>query len=101
MGAYRILSSYRVSPKSRQQLRTFDGSFHISSYAGGATWTPAWKLHQDDPTEMLRRQIKKKFKNTKLRALYMSRCHIYPEEVRPVRSGQKAVIDLFDSYGMK
>ncbi|XP_055329159.1 39S ribosomal protein L13, mitochondrial-like [Paramacrobiotus metropolitanus] len=53
--------------------------YHHTGYPGGAVWTPAWKLHQENPTEMFRRNLRRKIKGNRLRDEYMARLHVYPE----------------------
>lgn len=43
-----IINSKKIAfPGEEWRRRAY---FHHTGYSGGATWTPAWELHDRDPT---------------------------------------------------
>ncbi|OQV18565.1 putative 39S ribosomal protein L13, mitochondrial [Hypsibius exemplaris] len=95
-------SKYIAMPEDKWELIEY---YHDTGYAKGRTWTPAWKLHQEDPTEIFRRTLRKKIKTNKLKTAITSRCHIYPdtdipEDVMKNISGQiRQLIPLHKGLG--
>lgn len=66
-------------------VRSQDAGFYSLSfcrYPGGASWTPAWEIHQRDPTSVLRRQVSRRMSLDHNRRNVMERLHIYPTLVR-------------------
>ncbi|XP_025207883.1 39S ribosomal protein L13, mitochondrial [Melanaphis sacchari] len=81
--------------------------FHHTGYSGGASWTPAWELHDRDPTMIFRKAVYHHMKGNLFRRVVMERLHIYPdsnvpEEVMENISNQirslRSIPKTLDSY---
>ncbi|KAK8399579.1 hypothetical protein O3P69_003559 [Scylla paramamosain] len=57
--------------------------FHHTGYAGGATWTLAWQLHEADPTMIIRKTVYNKLSKNLLRRGRLARLHIFPDDKVP------------------
>lgn len=57
--------------------------YHHTRYAGGASWTSAWELHQKDSTKVLWKAVYKACGKTLLRHNRMERLHLFPDDKVP------------------
>ncbi|XP_067124535.1 large ribosomal subunit protein uL13m isoform X2 [Centruroides vittatus] len=57
--------------------------YHHTRYAGGASWTSAWELHQKDQTKVLWKAVYKACGRSLLRHNRMERLHLFPDDKIP------------------
>ncbi|XP_013403021.1 39S ribosomal protein L13, mitochondrial [Lingula anatina] len=62
--------------------RTFIFSSH-TGYRRGFTQRRAWVVHEEDPTEIIRKSVYSRLPGNLLRKGHMARLHIYPDENVP------------------
>ncbi|GLG93419.1 39S ribosomal protein L13, mitochondrial [Gryllus bimaculatus] len=72
-----VINSKEIAlPGDEWQKRVY---FHHTGFAGGASWTFAWELHEKDPTLVLKKAIYNSMKGNLYRHTKMERLHIYPD----------------------
>lgn len=57
--------------------------FHHTGYAGGATWTLAWQLHEKDPTMIMKKAVYNSIRGNIQRRYVMQRLHLIPDDNIP------------------
>ncbi|KAG8239966.1 hypothetical protein J437_LFUL019552 [Ladona fulva] len=57
--------------------------FHHTGYPGGASWTPAWELHEKNSTMVMWKAVYRSMKGNLQRRYTMCRLHLYPEDAPP------------------
>lgn len=57
--------------------------FHHTGYAGGATWTLAWQLHEKDPTIIMKKAVYNSIRGNLQRRYVMQRLHLIPDDKIP------------------
>lgn len=55
--------------------------FHHTGYAKGATYTPAWQYHENDPTRIIKNCTKNAMPPKMYRNTLLSRLFVYPDNV--------------------
>ncbi|KAL1115348.1 hypothetical protein AAG570_007378 [Ranatra chinensis] len=76
-----VINSLRIAlPGSEWRWRVY---FHHTGYPGGASWTPAWQLHDKDPTMIVKKAVYSSMKGNLQRRVTMQRLHIFPDDQIP------------------
>lgn len=57
--------------------------FHHTGYAGGASWTLAWELHEKDPTIIMKKAIYRSMQGNLQRRYTMQRLHLFSDSNVP------------------
>ncbi|XP_063238593.1 large ribosomal subunit protein uL13m [Bacillus rossius redtenbacheri] len=57
--------------------------FHHTGFPGGATWTPAWELHDKDPTMIVWKAVYASLVGNLQRRHTMQRLHVYADDQVP------------------
>ncbi|XP_003742086.1 39S ribosomal protein L13, mitochondrial [Galendromus occidentalis] len=57
--------------------------YHHTDYAGGASWTAAWEMHDKNPTKVLEKAVYRALPGDLTRRLRMSRLHLYADDSIP------------------
>ncbi|XP_052867512.1 39S ribosomal protein L13, mitochondrial [Anopheles cruzii] len=57
--------------------------FHHTGYAGGASWTLAWELHEKDPTMIMKKAVYRAMKGNLQRRHTMQRLHLFNNDEVP------------------
>ncbi|XP_019526571.2 large ribosomal subunit protein uL13m [Aedes albopictus] len=57
--------------------------FHHTGYAGGASWTLAWELHEKDPTQIMKKAIYRSMHGNLQRRHTMQRLHLFKDDNVP------------------
>lgn len=57
--------------------------YHHTDYAGGASWTSAWEMHDSNPTKVMEKAVYRAIPGDLLRRLRMSRLHLFADDKIP------------------